>query len=124
MRLLEPVTFTDQPYVAGLNQGAHAVAGAAVLCAFLLVFHVRDALCLALVSTRGLELWQLRSRGAFLWDMLLDLFFWNLGSLCWAWAVIWAFVTGPAIFFPLWLTPIMGAVMAVFTLFKRASKEP
>lgn len=123
MRLLDPETFADQPYVAGLNQGAHAIAGAALLCTFLLMFHIRDALSLAMVTALGLEVWQLRRRGAVLWDTLLDLTFWSLGALIWAWAVIWGFVNGPAVFFPLWLTLIMGAVMAVFSLFKRASKE-
>lgn len=124
MRLLDPETFIDRPYVAGLNQGGHTLAGAALVTAVSLVMHARDALALALLLSLAFEVWQLRKKQAAGWDAALDLFFWWLGALVWSWAVISGFVTGPALLFPVWLILLMGAVMLAFThIFKPASKE-
>ena len=122
MRLLDPETFKDQPYVAGLNQGGHMIAGAAIFAATFSLNGMETGVLSALLIPLVLEIWQYKKRGAELWDFLLDLLFWYIGAQAWMLAVMIGDVSGKAILFPLWCTLIMGAVMAVFTAFKSRSK--
>lgn len=123
MRLLDPETFADQPYVAGLNQGAHILVGAALVSAAGIFLPPDFAIIVALFLALVLELWQFLEKDAALWDFMLDLIFWWAGTCIWFWAISQSFVSGPATYFPIWLTLIMGAVMAVFSLLKPPSKE-
>lgn len=122
MRLLDPETFKDQPYVAGLNQGGHMVAGAAIFAGAFALLGGDWGLVLALVIPLALEAWQYIVRNAAGWDCVLDYFFWQIGTTAWVLAVMMDDVSGPATLFPLWSVLIMGAVMAVFTLLKARSK--
>ncbi|MEP1611120.1 MAG: hypothetical protein ABJL72_04280 [Roseobacter sp.] len=122
MRLLDPETFEDQPYVAGLNQGGHLFAGAAIFAATFSLFDMGFGVLCALLIPLVLEIWQYTKRAAKLWDSLLDLFFWYIGAIAWIMAVLIGDVSGKAILFPLWSVFIMGCVMAVFTFFKSRSK--
>lgn len=122
MRLLDPETFKDQPYVAGLNQGGHMIAGAALFAGGFSLGDYAVGTAMALIVPFALELWQYTQRGAALWDSLLDLVFWYLGATAWLLAVLMGDVSGSATLFPLWSLLIMGAVMAVFTIFKARSK--
>ncbi|MBW4708612.1 hypothetical protein KX928_12540 [Roseobacter sp. YSTF-M11] len=123
MTLFDPETFSDDPYVAGLNQGAHMIAGAALLVGLLPLWPLDVVLGVTLALILAFELWQYIEREAALWDVGLDLLFWGLGAFAWYRAIDTGDVTGSTILYPLWLTLIMGGVMAVFTLFKHASKE-
>ncbi|AEI93476.1 hypothetical protein [Roseobacter litoralis] len=122
MRLLDPETFADQPYVAGLNQGGHMIAGAALFAGAFTLLGMDWGIALALVIPLALEAWQYVARDAVWWDCLLDLAFWQVGAHAWLLAVLMGDVSGPAILFPLWSLLIMGAVVAVFTIFKARSK--
>ncbi|GIT85395.1 hypothetical protein [Roseobacter sp. OBYS 0001] len=122
MRLLDPETFKDQPYVAGLNQGGHMIAGAAIFAGAFALLGGDWGLVLALVIPLVLEAWQYLARDAAGWDCVLDYFFWQIGATAWVLAVMMDDVSGFAILLPVWSVLIMGAVMAVFTIFKARSK--
>ncbi|MEL6889495.1 MAG: hypothetical protein AAFO86_12420 [Pseudomonadota bacterium] len=123
MSLIDPETFENDPYVAGLNQMGHATAGAALVAVLSIWLAMVPAALVAAALIGALELWQLRHRRGIAWDMFLDLAFWSAGLLLW-WAFLtYGLVTGWAVLFPLFLLGMAGAVMVVFMAFKGPSKE-
>lgn len=122
MRLLDPETFVDQPYIAGLNQGGHMIAGAALFAGAFWLGGAPAGAAVAFLVPLALEIWQLDRRDGVLWDGLLDLLFWYIGAASWGLVVMTGDVAGPAILYPLLTVLNMGIVMAVFTFFKARSK--
>lgn len=123
MRLLDPETFVDQPYVAGLNQGGHVAAGAALVALATLLPLPLSPYTIAALVFGSLELWQFTRRSGQLWDGVADLVFWCIGATVWSEAIGEGHVAGWVIFYPVWLCVLMGAVMLVYSLFKPTSKE-
>lgn len=123
MRLLDPETFVDQPYVAGLNQGGHVVAGAALVALISLLPWDIGLYFGAAVLFLSFEAWQFFRRKAVGWDTVLDILFWALGAAIWAHGLERGSVSGAITFYPVWLCILMGVVMLIFHLFKPLSKE-
>jgi len=119
MRLLAPESFVNDPYVAGLNQMGHCVAGGALAAALHAVMPVAAAIAVALVLVLALEGWQWFRLGADLWDLLLDLAFWCAGIFSWMWLVSIGAVTGLATLYPIALIGVAGIVIARFHFLKK-----
>ena len=123
MSLIDPETFENDPYVAGLNQMGHATAGAALVAVLSMWLATVPAALVSLTLIVALELWQLRHRNGIAWDMFLDLAFWSTGLFLWLGIITAGAVAGWAILFPVFLLGMAGAVMVVFMAFKGPSKE-
>ncbi|WP_436399302.1 hypothetical protein [Roseobacter sp. S98] len=123
MKLLDPETFADQPYVAGLNQTFHMIAGAALFAFLWFLMSPLWAVALSFVIFTNIEIWQLNDRGAVLWDTVVDLLFWSAGTIAWCLATA-RYDLPPAILLtPVWLIMICGLVIAVYAAFNRLLKE-
>lgn len=73
--IFDPDNFEGRPYVGGLNQLGHVIAGAALVA----VFGLPVSVFLIVVW----EFWQLYARGADKLDFKIDLIYWLLGALTW-----------------------------------------
>ena len=84
MSLIKPDDFAGRPYVGGLNQLGHVVAGAAAFAIAALVFPFWVAFAVSVVGILAIELSQFLKLNATAPDLLRDTVFWGVGVGGWA----------------------------------------
>lgn len=95
--IFAPDDFAGRPYVGGLNQAGHIVAGAAIASV--------APLAVALALILAWEGWQFWKRGATKADFRIDAAYWLIGAVAWSYAVS----TGNPVYAP--VLPIAAFVL-------------